>query len=416
MNFFIWIIVIISVAGVLLRPRGIPEWVAASLGAAALVLLGLLSPSAALAAIARGNDVYAFLGGMMLLAEAARRSGLFDWVAAWAVRAAGGSRWRLFTLVYIAGVAVTVVLSNDATAVVLTPAVAAAARRARVAPRPYLFACALVANAASFVLPISNPANLVVFGATLPPLGTWLGLFALPSIAAIVMTFVALGFVSRTDLRGPVSDAPDPQPLGLTGRMSLAAIAATALALIIASGRGAALGVTTALAALIALIALAIVDRPLVTRVFGGVTWSVLPLVAGLFMLVAAVDRTGVLAAGHRAVLNLDARPPMLAALLAGGGTALLTNLTNNLPAGLLAGVVLGGTSHGRTIAAATAIGIDLGPNLSVGGSLATVLWIAALRRDGVTIGALEFLRVGAIVMPPALIAALLLASVGSSR
>ena len=71
----------------------------------------------------------------------------------------------------------TIFLSNDATAVVLTPAVYAATRARGVEPLPYLFVCAFIANAASFVLPISNPANLVVFGDHMPPLVEWLAPF-----------------------------------------------------------------------------------------------------------------------------------------------------------------------------------------------------------------------------------------------
>src|SRR5438128_7091318 len=98
----------------------------------------------------------------------------------------------MFTLIYIVGMLVTVFLSNDATAVVLTPAVYAATRAAGAEPLPYLFVCAFIANAASFVLPISNPANLVVYGARMPHLAEWLRQFALPSLASIVMTYVVL--------------------------------------------------------------------------------------------------------------------------------------------------------------------------------------------------------------------------------
>ena len=97
----------------------------------------------------------------------------------------------------------TVLLSNDATAVVLTPAVYAATRAAKVEPLPYLFVCAFIANAASFVLPISNPANLVVFGKQMPPLSDWLRAFALPSLAAIVATYLALRLTQRRALDGP---------------------------------------------------------------------------------------------------------------------------------------------------------------------------------------------------------------------
>ena len=152
-------------------------------GAFALVFAGLLSPQAALHGMGRGLDVYLFLTGMMLLAEVARDTGLFDWLAAQAASHARGSAERLFRLIYGVGILVTVFLSNDATAVVLTPAVAAVTRACKIdKPLPYLLICAFIANAASFVLPISNPANLVIYGRALPSLGKWFWHFGLPSL------------------------------------------------------------------------------------------------------------------------------------------------------------------------------------------------------------------------------------------
>jgi len=146
-----------------------------------LVLFNLLSWRMAVAAVGRGADVYLFLIGMMLLSEVARKEGLFDWLATQAVAQARGSAKSLFLIIYIVGALVTVLLSNDATAVVMTPAVYAATRAAQVEPVPYLLICAFIANAASFVLPISNPANLVVFGGQMPALSEWLRYFAGPS-------------------------------------------------------------------------------------------------------------------------------------------------------------------------------------------------------------------------------------------
>ncbi|MFL6679911.1 MAG: SLC13 family permease, partial [Burkholderiaceae bacterium] len=192
-----WAIAALATACVIVRPGRWPEAVWAVGGALALLLCGLLPLSTALQAVLEGTDVYLFLGGMMLLSELARREGLFDTLAGWAVRHAGGSARRLFALVYGIGVVVTAFMSNDATAVVLTPAVYAVAKRAGARPLPYLFACALVANAASFVLPISNPANLVVFGEHMPPLLAWLRAFALPSLAAIGVTWAVLALLFR---------------------------------------------------------------------------------------------------------------------------------------------------------------------------------------------------------------------------
>lgn len=128
-----------------------------------LVIFGLLPWYDAAFAVGKVTDVYLFLTGMMLLSELARREGLFDFLAALAVRQSRGSASRLFLLAYAIGTVATVFMSNDATAVVLAPAVYAAARKAGAKPLPYLFVCTFMANPASFVPPISNPANLIIF-------------------------------------------------------------------------------------------------------------------------------------------------------------------------------------------------------------------------------------------------------------
>src|SRR5580704_17615462 len=127
----IWTIAALSTAGVILRPFNFAEAVWAVAGAALLVALGLISIPEALTGVGKGTDVYLFLFGMMLLAEIARAEGLFDWLAAVAASHARGSARRLFALTYGVGIVVTVFLSNDATAVVLTPAVAAAVKAAK---------------------------------------------------------------------------------------------------------------------------------------------------------------------------------------------------------------------------------------------------------------------------------------------
>ncbi len=391
-----------------MRPFAWPEWVWALGGAGLLVALGLLSPADALAGAARGTDVYLFLTGMMLLSELARQVGLFDWLAARAVLLARGSATRLFALVFGVGTVVAVFLSNDATAVVLTPAVAAAARAARAEDKlPYLLACAFVANAASFVLPISNPANLVIYGSRMPPLLHWLQHFALPSALSIAATYGALRWTQRHRLRQPVSAGIDIPALSASGGLAALGIAGTAVTLLACSGFGIELGLPTFLAG----VATAILVLPhggCRTRdVLRDISWGVLPLVAGLFILVEALTRTGVTAALAGLLRGLVQHSTTLAAWAAGIVLGAGCNLVNNLPAGLLAGRVLGSGRVPDQVRSAVLIGIDLGPNLSVTGSLATILWLAALRREGERVGAWRFLGLGMLVMPPALLLAL---------
>ena len=387
----------------IVRPFRVPEWIFAVLGALLLVALGLLSPAEAARGVASGTDVYLFLAGMMVLAEIARREGLFDWLAAFAARHAKGSPTRLFALTYGVGVLVTVFLSNDATAVVLTPAVAAVARAARAKdPVPYLLVCAFVANAASFVLPISNPANLVIFGDRMPGLADWLARFALPSLVAIVVTFLMLWLTQRRALKGTVESDVGQPVLGRGGKVAAAGLVLAALVLIAASALGRDLGWPTAAAGALTLLGVAIAERSNPVHALGKVSWDTLLLVAGLFVIVRALETTGLVTYAAVAMQFAAGAAPDLAPLGLGGALALLTNLTNNLPLGLLAGSVVAAARPPQAIVDAVLVAIDLGPNLSVTGSLATILWLTALRREGLSFGAWRFLKLGVVVAVPA--------------
>lgn len=401
-----WGICAAATAAVIARPFRWPEAIWAVAGAALLLVLGLLAPADALMAVAKGADVYLFLIGMMLLSETAREQGLFDWVAATAVDHARGSPRRLFLLVYATGIVITTFLSNDATAVVLTPAVYAAARKARAEPLPLLFACALIANAASFVLPISNPANLVLYGGRMPPLGQWFASFALPSVVAIVVTFLALRHVERARLTGTCEREVERAPLSPAGKAALAGIAATVVVLLVVSALDRPLGLPTCLAGVATMLLVAGLVRRSPLATVGAVPWSVLPLVAGLFVLVEALDRTGVIAwvAGGLRTLAAD---PVRGAAVSGTVLAFASNLMNNLPAGLIASNAVAQAQPPRVIVDALLIGVDLGPNLSITGSLATILWLQAIRREGEDVGFWLFLKVGAATMIPALAGAL---------
>ena len=404
----IWIISLASISLMLLRPRGFPEWVWICSGALLLVAAGLLPPYAAAHAVREGLDVCLFLAGMMILAELAREEGVFDWVADIAIRHARGSARRLFFWVYLSGVVVTAFLSNDATAVVLTPAVLAAVRRAKVEARPHLLACAMVANAASFLLPIANPANLVVFGTHLPPLGSWLRHLLLPSVASLAATYLCLLFLSRPALAQAIAVAAEPRALTPGGRLALAGIGIASAGLLVSSGLGIQLGAPTCAAGAFAMALVAVRDRRAPLTAIRNVAWSVLPLVAGLFMIVEALNRAGLLRLTLLGLRALASMPGGAGRLMGAGAVALLSNGMNNLPVALAAGSALRQLGHHGALAHALLIGVDLGPNLSVTGSLATILWLIALRRDGEEISAGQFLKAGAVAMPVALLLALL--------
>jgi arsenical pump membrane protein len=380
-------------------------WIGA--GALALILLRLMPIRLAGQAVAEGSDVYLFLTGMMLLSELAREHGVFEWLSSVAVRGANGSCSRLFAFVYGIGVVVTIFMSNDATAVVLTPAILTAVRKAKVEPLPYLFACALIANAASFVLPISNPANLVVFHSGVPPLGQWLLSFGVPSVLSITATYAVLRFIFRKQLRSAIDREVPAEALSTDGKLVLAGLAVMVLVLLASSLLKKDLGLPTCLVAIAITVTVSIKSRKNPLQLVREISWGTLVLVAGLFVMVDAVESIGALKLTQAWLASAQKLAPALGALVTGFNLGIANNLVNNLPLGLIAGGTLQAAHVKGLIANAVLIGVDLGPNLSVTGSLATILWLLALRKEKLDVDFWKFLKIGAIAMPIALSLAL---------
>ena len=406
-HFLLLAIVCISIVLMLVRPRNIPEVYWISGGVLSLLLLRLISLPLAGRALLKAVDVSLFLIGMMLLSELAREHGLFDWLSAIAVRNARGSCVRLFTLVYIAGTVVTVFMSNDATAVVLTPAILTAVRKARVQPLPYLFVCALIANAASFVLPISNPANLVVFHNAMPPLGKWLMAFGVPSVLSILTTYVVMRWLFREELRATVGNDVELQTLNGNGKLVLASLGVMVGVLLAASTLGKNLGLPTCLVAMVITAVVCMKEKSNPQPLLREISWETLALVGGLFILVDAMESIGAMRYTQQWLAWTQHMGNGAGQLITGFAVGIANNLVNNLPLGLIAGSTLQSAHATGPIAQAVMIGVDLGPNLSITGSLATILWLIALRKEKLDVTFWDFLKIGAVAMPIALLASL---------
>ncbi|MDB5094714.1 MAG: arsenic transporter [Candidatus Eremiobacteraeota bacterium] len=399
-----------TLLAMLVRPfRRNPAWWAAG-GAVLLAATGALSVPAALGAMRRGVDVYLFLIGMMALAEFARAHGVFAWLAARAVRAAAGSRSRLLLLVYGTGVATTAFLSNDATIVVLTPAVLEALALTDADPVPYAIACALVANAASLTLPIANPSNLVFFAGRMPTLSHWFGSFGWASIAAVVLTFAALALVFRREVAAPLvrreAAAPVPPPRVL-GVVTLAVAVA---ALVVTSSLGGPLGLVTCGLGAVATLLTAGVDRGAAAAIVRGIAWPIVALTAGLFVVVDALDLAGAAALPRETFAWAAHLSGPLGQVGVAAATAFASNVANNLPVGLDVGKYVAAAHPPEALGSAALVGVNVGPNFSLGGSLATLLWIGIVHRAGVPMTPLRFAKIGLLVTPAALIGAALLA------
>ena len=401
------IIVGISIVLMLICPRNIPEVFWIGTGVFLLLILRLIPLQLAGRAVTKALDVCLFLIGMMLLSELARAHGVFDWLSSVALRSANGSCSRLFALVYAVGTIVTMLMSNDATAVVLTPAILTAVRKSKVEPLPYLFVCAFIANAASFLLPISNPANLVVFDNQMPPLGRWLLSFGVPSVLSIAATFVVLRWLFRKDLRVAIEGEAEAKQLKSDGKLVLAGLAGMIVVLLTASSLGKDLGLPTCLAALVITAVVSVKERHNPLGLAREISWGTLALVAGLFVMVDAMESIGAMRYTREWLAWAETLGPITGTLVTGFAVGVANNLVNNLPLGLIVGSTVQAAHAKGLIVDAVLIGVDLGPNLSITGSLATILWLIALRKEKLDVSFWDFLKVGAVAMPIALLASL---------
>jgi arsenical pump membrane protein len=140
------------------------------------------------------------------------------------------------------------------------------------------------------------------------------------------------------------------------------------------------------------------------------VSWSIFGFIAGMFIVVRAIENTGLTTMFGKALLHLSGGTSLGAVLVGTGGAALGTNLINNVPMAVVMNSALGSAQNAppavlHGFVAATIFGCDLGPNITTIGSLATVLWLLILRRRDVEVSGLDYFKVGVIVTPVMLLA-----------
>jgi arsenical pump membrane protein len=387
----------IAIALLAIRPPRIPGWVWPVSGAALVVLLGYEPAKDAALAISRQWNVLLFILGLMGISAAADESGAFTWIADFVLDRARGSRRRLFILLFLASAVVTLLLSNDATAIALTPIVfRAVSRRAAGGVKPFLFGCVFAANTASFGLPFSNPANVLILPH--PHLLPYLWHLGPPQLLAIALNLGIFLFFFRRELAGTFTVA-ERRPPSHRAMWTLYALAAVAVSYFVALAFEWPLGPVAMLGAA----ATIGVSRTSLLRAGALVSWKTLALLAGLFVLLDGVTRAGYL---NWAIAELDRtlRYGTFASIaLAAGGSALISNVLNNLPVAVAASffVARAGTAH---VPYPLIVGVDVGPTLLTSGSLATLLWLSIVRSYGVRVSLAEYARLGAMIAPATIV------------
>ena len=382
------------------RPPYVSEAIAACAGAVLLVIVGAIGLSGAGDALRALGPTVGFLAAMLLIADGCRREGLFAAMGAVMARGSGGSPQRLLTFVFVVAAAITAVLSLDATIVLLTPVVFATAAQMRTSAKPHVYACAHLANSASLLLPVSNLTNLLAFHASKLSFLHFGALMALPTVAAVGVEWVVFRRFFAVDLGRP-------RPASARrARPALPRFAVSVLAFTLAGfALSSVLGIEPvwfAAAGAVAMSAPALARRTTTPMALARAAEpGFLIFVLGLGVIVQAASVNG-LDSAVRAVVPTGAS---LASLLAIAAlSAILANLVNNLPATLMLIPVTATAGVGPALA--TLIGVNVGPNLTYVGSLATLLWRRVLRTEDADVELGEFLRLGALTVPAALLAA----------
>lgn len=403
----------------MLRPRGLSEAWTACGGAALMLICGFVGPREAVHVIADQWNVFGFFLGLMTISAVADRAGFFDLLARGAARRAGGSALKLYLAVFLLGTVITAVLSNDATALILTPVVYGLVTRLRLKVLPFMFACTFIADTASFLLPVSNPINILVLSAMGGSLAEFLSYLLLPALFCIAMNIAIFVWLFRHDLRvrydlallvEPECSPEERQYL----RFVIGSLLLITIGYLLASFWSIPLSLIALGGGLLLLVSAVAWRQMQWRRLAHDISWPLFAFVAGMFVVIRGVENAGLTALFGRFVLGAAPTSPFLSVLRASFGTALGANLINNVPMTLVMTSALQ-TQHNLPPAIRTAatyaviFGADLGPNLTTVGSLATILWLLILRRRGLDVSSREYFKLGLIVVPPMLIGGALL-------
>jgi arsenical pump membrane protein len=363
----------------------------------------LVTVEQAVNTVKEGANVLGFLLALMVLSALLDRAGFFEWAAIWAARASKGNGKSLYRNVFILGALTTAILSLDTTAIILTPIVVAFVQRLKLEARPFLIACAFVANTGSLLFPISNLTNLLYQEAFNFSFASFTEIMAIPQIVALMINYWLFRLLFKKSIPENFDESLLPQPETAIADKQFFSGALIVLACIIIAYFIASLNhippVVVASAGSAILFVWAIIRKQVDKEILKDISWSLFPFVVGLFIVIRGVENIGLTKLAGSLARECDGMSNWGLPCLS-SATALGSNIINNIPMALLSISALKTAQCNAADQYAALIGCNLGPNLTVAGSLATMLVISSARKRGENLGAIEFLRIGLITTP----------------
>ncbi|MCR4394289.1 MAG: SLC13 family permease [Dehalococcoidales bacterium] len=408
------IIFIPAITLVMIRPRPLNEATAAALGAALMIIAGVISPLQTWEVLKGSANILLFFLGLMLISIVAEKAGFFAWCAVKAVKAARGRGTLLLAIVFGLGTLITAFFSNDATALILTPIVFNLVSRLKLNAVPYVFACAFIANTASVLLPVSNPVNLLAVEQFHITLGDYLKYLFIPALLTISVNAGLFFLIFRRYIYSISEETIQNEPVKVD-RFFLsisAGLGIIAFGYILVSIYGLPLSYP-AVGGAILLLACGFGFRRLkVSTVTSGISWYLFLFIFALTLLIKGLENAGVTRTLADGLSELASHGTLAALGSLTIGTALGSNLVNNWSMMMISVSSLNGLAASSTMdkifVYGTIIGADIGPNLTILGSLSSMLWLLLLRQRGLEIRPLDYLKLGIVVTPPILIVGVL--------
>ncbi len=409
------ILFIVTMTLIIWQPRGLQVGTSAILGAMVAVAIGIVSLDDVITVIGIVWDATLAFIGIILLSIILDEIGFFEWSALWIAKLSQGSGRLLFVNTLLLGALVSALFANDGAALILTPILIAKMKHLRLnknALFAFLIAGGFIGDSASNPLIISNLTNIVTADYFDIGFVTYAKTMLLPNILSIIASIVVLWIFFHKDIPKNVPIKILPKPSTAIKNRKVFHISWIFLVILMASyfyaeeyhlpvsifalgGALIFLGIATLFGAI----------KPVST--IKSTPWQIVWFAVGLYIVVYGLKNAGLTAYITEFIDTLATQGKSVAVVGTGFLSAILSSIMNNMPTVMIMDIAISDSGK-EYLAFANILGCNLGPKMTPVGSLATLLWLHILNKNGITITWWQYMKVGVIITPPVLFIALL--------